>query len=154
MARAGSILKKYGNSTGRRFAAVQLPDGSRVDVLVRGTADGKVPNAWGNVHPYEETRAAPIYAMAAQMRAQHAASSKPNPPAPSMRQAMIHGQRATLVAVGVVSISYHHAQSRSHALYTHEFDGTEQLWAMADGSLVIRHPRRRLWDDFLVTDGE
>lgn len=80
--------------------------------------------------------------------------ARSNPPAESVRTSLVHGQRATLVAVGLDSLAYRHAQSRTRALYTHDFDGDEQLWAMPDGSLVIRHPRRRLWDDFLVSDAE
>jgi hypothetical protein len=77
-----------------------------------------------------------------------------NPAAPALKHAQLHGMRGTLLGIGLEEITYKHAQSVSSAVYTHDFDGDEQLWAMADGSLVIRHPRRRLWADFIVRDSE
>lgn len=60
----GTIEKRYGNRTGRRFARVKFEDGSVYEVLTRGPIDGSAPNAWGDKHPFEETRVAEIKAKA------------------------------------------------------------------------------------------
>jgi hypothetical protein len=53
------IVKQYGVNGGRRFAATEIA-GERIDVPTRGPADGSAPNAWGDLHPTTETRAAEI----------------------------------------------------------------------------------------------
>lgn len=55
----------------------------------------------------------------------------------------------------VLAVEYRHEQSAKRTPFRHDFeiDGIE-LWALRDGSLLIRHPSRRLWDDFTVEDGE
>lgn len=73
------ILKQYSNYTGRRFAAVQFPDGRRVDVLVRGPKDGSQPNDWGEYSPYHESRTGYIVAKALELlEAQTRAKGKPS----------------------------------------------------------------------------
>lgn len=60
-----------------------------------------------------------------------------------------------LMSRRVLAIAYEHAQSATHAAYNHDFErnGVE-LYALADGSLLIRHPRLKLWGDFTVKDSE
>lgn len=63
--------------------------------------------------------------------------------------------RGHLVSRRVRQVAYDHAQSATAASYRHDFesDGVE-LWALRDGSLLIRHPKHRLWADFIVGDDE
>lgn len=49
------ILKTYSNSTGRKFASVEI-NGQRIDVLLRGERGGGV-NDFGDIFPIEEYRA-------------------------------------------------------------------------------------------------
>lgn len=60
------IVKRYGGANGARFAAVTVAS-SRVDVRVRGSKDGRLLNAWGDPHPFEETRARQIKEKALQL---------------------------------------------------------------------------------------
>jgi hypothetical protein len=59
------IAKRYGiNGYGTRFARVEFDDGRVVDVRTRGSKDGRLPNAWGEFYPTDETRATEIKLMA------------------------------------------------------------------------------------------
>lgn len=62
---------------------------------------------------------------------------------------------AVLMSRRVLAVAYEHVQSTTHAAYNHDFarNGVE-LYALEDGSLLIRHPRLRLWADFTVKDSE
>lgn len=51
----------------------------------------------------------------------------------------------------VLAVEYRHEHSAQRTPFRHDFDmdGIE-MYALADGSILIRHPSRRLWDDFVV----
>lgn len=48
------IVRKYGLWTGARFAVVEV-NYRRLDVRVRGDKLARIPNAWGDDYPVEET---------------------------------------------------------------------------------------------------
>lgn len=65
------------------------------------------------------------------------------------------GRQGHLVGSSVLAIEYEHAQSHQDAPYRHDFDSEGvEMWALADGSILLRHPRHRLWDDYVVSDSE
>ncbi len=65
------------------------------------------------------------------------------------------GKRGHLVGRDVLAIEYRHSESKQRTPYRHDFqENGVELWALADGSLLIRHPRFRLWEDFTVGDDE
>jgi hypothetical protein len=74
------------------------------------------------------------------------------------RQIMVRtfrSARGHLVSGDVDAVSYVHIGSRSLKPYRHIFRNTDtELWALADGSLLIRNPSSRLWEDFTVEDAE
>ncbi len=61
------------------------------------------------------------------------------------------GTAAHLVSRRVEFIGYVHADDGEP--YRHDFEhaGVE-LWANGDGSLTIRHPKYRLWEDVVVVE--
>jgi hypothetical protein len=79
-----------------------------------------------------------------------------NPPASVAVTTRAFGsRRGHLVGRDVLAVEYKHAQSARGTPYRHDFESAGvELWALADGSLLIRHPKHRLWDDFTVEDGE
>lgn len=60
-----------------------------------------------------------------------------------------------LVSRRVLELAYYNVGSAGRDPYVHEFesDGVE-LWALVDGSILLRHLKHRLWEDFVVSDGE
>jgi len=76
------IIKRYGNSTGRRFAAVRMPDGTRVDVPTRGPSKKSDRVTTDPEGIGEETRVGPIRAMAHQQAVARAAKEGKGVPAP------------------------------------------------------------------------
>lgn len=53
----------------------------------------------------------------------------------------------------VVSLAYVNVATNYQGAYEHDFSGTGvELWALSNGGLLIRHPRVRLWSDFIVSD--
>jgi hypothetical protein len=58
-----------------------------------------------------------------------------------------------LMSRRVLSVEYFHLESAGRLPYRHDFDhdGVE-LYALPDGSILLRHPRLRLWEDRLVGD--
>lgn len=80
------------------------------------------------------------------------ATKRRNPPLP-VRQ--FTSTRGHLVSRHVVAVQYHNVGSAQRTPYEHPFDSAAEMWALADGSLLIRGARgQRLWDDFFVSDGE
>lgn len=80
------------------------------------------------------------------------ATRRRNPPLPARE---FGRQRGHLVSTHVLSVDYHNAGSAQRSAYTHEFRPTVEMWALADGSLLLRGPGgRRVWDDFYVRDAE
>lgn len=83
--------------------------------------------------------------------------SNPSPGA-APRQMVVktfRSARGHLVSGDVDAVSYVNIGSRSLQPYRHIFRGTDtELWALADGSLLIRNPSSRLWEDFTVEDSE
>jgi hypothetical protein len=75
-----------------------------------------------------------------------------NPPAGVARA--ISTRRGALMSREVLSISYYHLESAQDRPYKHVFDNDGvEMYGMPDGSIVIRHPTLRLWEDRLVEDG-
>lgn len=56
-----------------------------------------------------------------------------------------------LVSRDVESIAYQHVEEPGELPRKHDFEqaGVE-MWAMNDGSILIRHPKYRLWDDYPI----
>lgn len=80
------------------------------------------------------------------------ASKRKNPPLP-VRQ--FGSARGHLVSRQVLAVRYRNVGSVQRTPYEHRFDSAAEMWALADGSLLIRGARgQRLWDDFFVRDGE
>jgi hypothetical protein len=53
----------------------------------------------------------------------------------------------------VLAVEYRHEHSAKKTPFRHDFDQTGiEMWANADGSITLRHPRLRLWDDFITED--
>lgn len=79
---------------------------------------------------------------------------KRNPPA-AVQVHQFGGKRGHLVGVDVFAIEYKNTGSAQRSAYRHDFDSRGiELWALVDGSLLIRHKSHRLWDDFTVSDSE
>lgn len=82
-------------------------------------------------------------------------SARKNNPPRTVEVRQFGGKKGHLVGCDVFALEYANAGSRSHAAYRHDFDSKGiELWALADGSLMMRHPDYRLWDDFNVSDTE
>lgn len=63
--------------------------------------------------------------------------------------------RGLLVSRRVIAVDYYNVGSARRIPYRHEFESTGvEMWALDNGALLIRHPRARLHDDFLVRDSE
>lgn len=152
------LLKTYGNSTGRRFAAVQLPSGQRVDVLTRGPTDGSVANAWGSPHPFEETRRPMIYAQAelqararanprGRARGGRRARGRKNPPVVIFGNPPRQLTVAKILSRDVQELWYKHSYN-GHQYY-HPFDKGVTLQLLSDGSLrFVRPDGKPLWQMF------
>jgi hypothetical protein len=57
-----------------------------------------------------------------------------------------------LMSRNVLELLYEHAQSAGTQPYKHDFGGGVRMYAMPDGSITLRHPQRRLWEDRIVPD--
>lgn len=80
------------------------------------------------------------------------ATRRQNPPLPVRS---FTNARGHLVSRRVLALDYHNAGSAQGRPYRHEFDSPVELWALRDGSLLLRGAGgRRLWDDFFVRDSE
>lgn len=85
-------------------------------------------------------------------RAVHHATKRRNPPLPVRT---FTGKSGHLVSEHVLAIDYQHAASAQRKPYRHDFGGGVELWALRDGSLLLRGGHgQRLWEDFYVRDGE
>lgn len=54
----------------------------------------------------------------------------------------------------VISVRYRHAQSQQRVPYEHGFGRGVQMWALRDGSLLLRSPGHPLHGQFTVRDSE
>lgn len=63
-------------------------------------------------------------------------------------------RRGVLMSREVLELTYYHALSRQRRPYRHDFGDGVQMWAQPDGSIVLRHPTRRLWEDRNVSEKE
>ena len=54
----------------------------------------------------------------------------------------------------VIAIQYRHAHSKQRTPYEHRFDRGVQMIANHDGSITLRHPTRRIWGTYTVSDSE
>ena len=80
------------------------------------------------------------------------AHRKRNPPLPVRT---FTGKSGHLVSEHVLALEYKHAASVQRTPYRHDFGGEVELWALRDGSLLLRGGHgQRLWEDFYVRDGE
>lgn len=59
------------------------------------------------------------------------------------------------VSAEVLGVQYYNMGSVQGTPYTHEFrrNGVE-LWALSDGSILLRHPSETLWNLYDVRDDE
>ncbi len=86
-------------------------------------------------------------------------SSRRNPPVSvrevSAKRKTFDGQLGHRISQNVLAVEYAHEHSARRTPFRHDFeiDGIE-LWVLADGSILIRHPSVRLWDDFIVNSGD
>lgn len=81
-----------------------------------------------------------------------ARGAKRNPPMVVRAFGSTEGHR---MSRRVLSIEYVHEHSAQRTPFRHDFDSEGvELWANKDGSITIRHPKLRLWDDYIVEDGE
>jgi hypothetical protein len=63
------------------------------------------------------------------------------------------GMRGHLISEDVAYLAYVHLHTRYQGLYVHDFESTGvELWALSNGGLLIRHPRYRLWNDYVVSE--
>lgn len=85
-------------------------------------------------------------------RAVSNATKRRNPPLPVRT---FTGKSGHLVSEHVLAIDYRHAASVQRTPYRHDFGGNVELWALRDGSLLLRGGHgQRLWEDFFVRDSE
>ena len=85
-------------------------------------------------------------------RAVHHATKRRNPPLPVRT---FTGKSGHLVSEHVLALEYRHASSAQRTPYRHDFGGNVELWALRDGSLLLRGGHgQRLWEDFYVSDDE
>lgn len=52
---------------------------------------------------------------------------------------------ARLLSAAVLALSYIHEED--HTAYKHDFGPGVELWALPDGSMMLRHLEKPLWDD-------
>lgn len=63
------------------------------------------------------------------------------------------GTRGHLMSVDVASLAYVNMHTKYQGLYVHDFESTGvELWALSNGGLLIRHPKYRLWNDYVVSE--
>jgi hypothetical protein len=143
------VLSVYGVNGGARFARVQFSSGQRVDVRIRGTKDGRLPNAWGDSYPYEETRRKMISEMAARLAVLQDAErdekyrAAHNPPLVTFA----NPPRGELMSKRVYELAYKHVDDSK--AYKHKFAAGVCLEALPDGSIrVYSKHGKRLWGDF------
>lgn len=75
-----------------------------------------------------------------------------NPPLPVRT---FTGKSGHLVSEHVLALEYKHAASAQRTPYRHDFGGNVELWALRDGSLLLRGGHgQRLWEDFFVSEEE
>jgi hypothetical protein len=87
--------------------------------------------------------------------AEHFPDAQGNPPVHAIPVRKFRSARGHLVSGDVDAITYVHISSASLRPYRQSFAGTgTELWALSDGSLLVRNPRARLWEDMLVEDSE
>jgi hypothetical protein len=63
-------------------------------------------------------------------------------------------RRGVLMSRNVLALTYYHALSKQRLPYKHEFASGVEMWAQPDGSIVLRHPSKRLWEDRNVSEQE
>lgn len=82
---------------------------------------------------------------------QRRARTRSNPPQPvSVTRHFARGA-GHLVSRDVESIAYQHVEEPGELPRKHDFEHSGvELWALHDGSILIRHPKYRLWDDYPV----
>jgi len=74
---------------------------------------------------------------------------------PDVRRVKFPALVGHMVSRQVLELAYFNIGSVGRTPYVHEFESKGvELWALADGSLLLRHPQHRLWEDFVVPDGE
>jgi hypothetical protein len=79
--------------------------------------------------------------------------ARDNPPPRAIQVRQFRSARGHLVSGDVDAISYVHIDSATLTPYRHVFRGTgTELWALADGSLLVRNPNARLWEDLVAED--
>lgn len=61
---------------------------------------------------------------------------------------------AVLMSKNVISVRYRHAQSAQRVPYEHGFGSGVEMWALRDGSLLLRSPGHALHGQFTVRDSE
>lgn len=59
-----------------------------------------------------------------------------------------------LMSRNVLELAYYHALSKQRAPYKHDFGSGVHMWALPDGTILLKHPSRRLWEDRVVSDQE
>lgn len=81
-----------------------------------------------------------------------AARRRKNPPMQAgVEQLASAGRgRGVLMSRHVLELRYYHALSRRRVPYLHDFGDGVHMYAMPDGSITLRHPTRRLWEDRVV----
>lgn len=62
--------------------------------------------------------------------------------------------RGVLMSRNVLELRYRHALSRQRLPYVHDFGEGVEMYGMPDGTLTLRHPTRRLWEDRVVGERE
>ena len=85
-------------------------------------------------------------------RAVKGATRRRNPPLPVRT---FGSRRGHLVSRNVLFLDYYNVGSAQRSPYRHEFQPGVELWALADGSLLLRGAHgQRIWEDFYVRDSE
>jgi hypothetical protein len=86
------------------------------------------------------------------VRAVKGATRRTNPPLPVRT---FGSRKGHLVSRTVLFLDYYNVGSAQRSPYRHEFQPGVEMWAMADGTLMLRGAHgQRLWEDFFVRDGE